>query len=120
MLDLTQYLAGPACTRLLAEMGAEVIKVEAAPFGDPSRAFTPRRNRRAGFFVQQHRGKQSICLDLRSDDGVVELPGCPHDGEPDLLAVLPGPDDGNSADNAEDLVRSTCRSSHGVGRSGSR
>ena len=70
VLDLTQYLAGPACTRMLAEMGAEVIKVEAAPFGDPSRAFTPRRNRRAGFFVQQHRGKQSICLDLRSDEGI--------------------------------------------------
>ena len=69
VLDLTQYLAGPACTRLLAEMGAEVIKVEAAPFGDPSRAFTPRRNRRAGFFVQQHRGKQSICLDLATDEG---------------------------------------------------
>src|SRR3546814_16999919 len=50
-------------------MGAEVIKVEAAPYGDPSRAFTPRRNRRAGFFVQQHRGKQSICLDLSSDEG---------------------------------------------------
>jgi CoA:oxalate CoA-transferase len=70
VLDLTQYLAGPACTRLLAEMGAEVIKVEAAPHGDPSRAFTPRRNRRAGFFVQQHRGKRSICLDLGTDDGV--------------------------------------------------
>ncbi len=70
VLDLTQYLAGPACTRLLAEMGAEVIKVEAAPYGDPSRAFTPRRNRRAGFFVQQHRGKQSICLDLRTDEGI--------------------------------------------------
>ncbi|WP_436794099.1 CaiB/BaiF CoA transferase family protein [Actinospongicola halichondriae] len=70
VLDLTQYLAGPACTRMLAEMGAEVIKVEAAPFGDPSRAFTPRRNRRAGFFVQQHRGKQSVCLDLRSDAGI--------------------------------------------------
>lgn len=70
VLDLTQYLAGPACTRMLAEMGAEVIKVEAAPFGDPSRAFTPRRNRRAGFFVQQHRGKQSLCLDLRSDEGI--------------------------------------------------
>ena len=70
VLDLSQYLAGPACTRLLAEMGAEVIKVEAAPYGDPSRAFTPRRNRRAGFFVQQHRGKQSICLDLHSAVGV--------------------------------------------------
>ncbi len=70
VLDLTQYLAGPACTRMLAEMGAEVVKVEAAPYGDPSRAFAPRRNRRAGFFVQQHRGKQSICLDLRSDEGI--------------------------------------------------
>lgn len=70
VLDLTQYLAGPACTRMLAEMGAEVVKVEAAPYGDPSRAFAPRKNRRAGFFVQQHRGKQSICLDLRSDEGV--------------------------------------------------
>lgn len=69
VLDLSQYLAGPACTRLLAEMGAEVIKVEAAPFGDPSRAFTPRRNRRAGFVVQQHRGKQSVCVDLRTDAG---------------------------------------------------
>ena len=70
VLDLTQYLAGPACTRLLAEMGAEVIKVEAAPYGDPSRAFTPRRNRRAGFFVQQHRGKKSVCLDLHSEAGI--------------------------------------------------
>ena len=70
VLDLSQYLAGPACTRLLAEMGAEVIKVEAAPYGDPGRSFEPRRNRRAGFFVQQHRGKRSVCLDLRSDEGV--------------------------------------------------
>ena len=70
VLDLTQYLAGPACTRMLAEMGADVIKVEAAPYGDPGRAFTPRRNRRAGFFVQQHRGKRSLCLDLRSGEGV--------------------------------------------------
>ena len=70
VLDLTQYLAGPACTRLLAEMGAEVIKVEAAPHGDPSRAFVPRRNRRSGFFVQQHRGKRSLCLDLRNDEGI--------------------------------------------------
>ncbi|HET7721619.1 MAG TPA: CoA transferase [Acidimicrobiales bacterium] len=69
VLDLTQYLAGPACTRLLAELGADVIKVEAAPYGDPSRAFTPRRNRRAGFFVQQHRGKRSVCVDLFTEEG---------------------------------------------------
>lgn len=64
VLDFTQYLAGPSCTRLLAEMGADVIKVEMAPLGDPIRANSPRRNRRSGYFVQQNRGKRSLCLDF--------------------------------------------------------
>ena len=38
VLDFTQYLAGPTATRLMAELGAEIIKVEQAPGGDPSRA----------------------------------------------------------------------------------
>jgi crotonobetainyl-CoA:carnitine CoA-transferase CaiB-like acyl-CoA transferase len=70
VLDFTQYLAGPSCTRLLAEMGADVIKVEMAPLGDPIRANAPRRNRRSGYFVQQNRGKRSLCLDLRSPRSV--------------------------------------------------
>ncbi|MFN0092412.1 MAG: CaiB/BaiF CoA transferase family protein [Acidimicrobiales bacterium] len=70
VLDFTQYLAGPSCTRMLAEMGAEVIKVEMAPFGDPIRAQSPRVNRRSGYFVQQNRGKQSLCVDLRRPEGV--------------------------------------------------
>jgi len=70
VLDLTQYLAGPAVTRLMAEMGAEVIKVEQPPHGDPMRSQGPRRNRRSGFFVQQNRGKKSLCVDLRSGEGV--------------------------------------------------
>lgn len=70
VLDFTQYLAGPACTRLLAEMGADVIKVEVAPSGDPTRKGVPRRNGRAGVFIQQNRGKRSLCVDLRRPEGV--------------------------------------------------
>ena len=70
VLDFTQYLSGPSCTRLMAEMGADVIKVELAPNGDPVRISAPRRNRRSGYFVQQNRGKRSICLDLRQPEAV--------------------------------------------------
>ncbi len=69
VLDFTQYLAGPSSTRLMAELGAEIIKVEQPPYGDPMRAQSPRKNRRSGSFVQQNRGKQSICVDLRSEAG---------------------------------------------------
>ena len=70
VLDFTQYLAGPASTRLLAELGADVIKVEQPPHGDPMRAQAPRRNRRSGSFIQQNRGKRSICVDLSPPEGI--------------------------------------------------
>ncbi|MCB0991640.1 MAG: CoA transferase [Acidimicrobiales bacterium] len=70
VLDFTQYLAGPACTRMLAELGAEVIKVEQPPYGDPNRGGRPRLNRRAGNHIQQNRLKKSLCVDLSTDDGV--------------------------------------------------
>ncbi len=70
VLDFTQYLAGPSSTRLMAELGADVIKVEQPPFGDPMRAQAPRKNRRSGSFVQQNRGKQSLCVDLRKPEGI--------------------------------------------------
>ncbi|MDH3680266.1 MAG: CoA transferase [Acidimicrobiia bacterium] len=70
VLDFTQYLAGPSCTRLMAEIGADVIKVEAAPTGDPTRQRTPAIDGRAGLFVQQNRGKRSLGVDLRHPDGI--------------------------------------------------
>ena len=70
VLDFTQYLAGPSCTRLLAELGADVIKVEHPPDGDPTRALTPTQGGLSGLFVQQNRGKRSVCLDLRRPEGV--------------------------------------------------
>ncbi|MCP4225284.1 MAG: CoA transferase, partial [Actinomycetia bacterium] len=69
VLDFTQYLAGPACTRLMAELGADVIKVEAAPSGDPTRTRLPAIDGRAGLFVQQNRGKRSLAVDLSRPEG---------------------------------------------------
>ena len=70
VLDLTRYLAGPACTRMLVEMGADVIKIEHPPYGDPNRSNRPRINRRAGTHIQQNRGKRSVCLDINTAEGV--------------------------------------------------
>ena len=64
VLDFTQYLAGPTVTRLMAEMGAEIIKVEQAPMGDPARLLPIVKNGRSAYFVQQNRGKKSLCLDF--------------------------------------------------------
>lgn len=70
VLDFTQFVAGPVCTRALAELGAEVIKVELAPSGDQARAFPVRRNGRSGYFIQQNLGKKSVCIDLRQPRGL--------------------------------------------------
>ena len=70
VLDFTQYLAGPSCTRLLVEMGADVIKVEYPPYGDPVRPSPPRRNGRSAYHVQQIRGKRSLSVDLTRPEGV--------------------------------------------------
>lgn len=65
ILDLSRVLAGPLCTRLFAEFGAEVIKIEAAPSGDMVRQFSKLRGERSLYFIQQNLGKKSVCLDLR-------------------------------------------------------
>jgi crotonobetainyl-CoA:carnitine CoA-transferase CaiB-like acyl-CoA transferase len=70
VLDLTRALAGPTCTRMLAEMGAQVIKVESAPAGDMTRQISHIRNPRGLYYVQQNLGKKSLCLDLRDPRGM--------------------------------------------------
>ncbi len=69
VLDFTNVLSGPSATRLLAELGAEVIKVELPPAGDMSRGLPAVRNGRSGYFVQQNRGKRSICVDVKDPRG---------------------------------------------------
>jgi crotonobetainyl-CoA:carnitine CoA-transferase CaiB-like acyl-CoA transferase len=74
VLDFTQHIAGPAATRLLVEMGAEVIKVELAPDGEPSRR-APYIRGRSGYFIQQNRGKKSLCVDVKKPEGFAILKG---------------------------------------------
>jgi len=69
VLDFTQYVAGPTVTKLMAEMGAEIIKIELAPNGDLSRNFPYIRDKRSAYFVQQNRGKKSLCLDIKTAAG---------------------------------------------------
>ncbi len=69
VLDLTRALAGPFCTTLLADLGADVIKVEALPAGDSSRLWGPFDGDCSLYFLSANRNKRSIAVDLRSDEG---------------------------------------------------
>ncbi|MEC9008747.1 MAG: CoA transferase [Planctomycetota bacterium] len=68
VLDLTRVLAGPYCTLLLADLGAEVVKVERPGTGDDARAFGPfLDNGQSAYFASINRGKKSIALDLKDE-----------------------------------------------------
>ena len=69
VLDFTQYLSGPSATRMLAELGADVIKVEYGPTGDPSRSLPFTSDEGSSYYTQQNRGKRSLCIDLSKDEG---------------------------------------------------
>lgn len=78
VVDLTQVLSGPFCTMLLADLGADVVKVE-PPTGDVARGWGPHvrapeegappGGSYGGYFASVNRNKRSICLDLKSGDG---------------------------------------------------
>ena len=70
VLDFTQIVAGPTCTLMMAEMGADVIKVEMTPNGDPARGGPYlSKEGRSGYFVQHNRGKKGICVDIKTPEG---------------------------------------------------
>lgn len=69
VLDLTRVLAGPFCTMMLADLGAEVVKVEVPGVGDDSRGFGPFRNGKSLYYITINRGKKSVALDLKKDEG---------------------------------------------------
>jgi formyl-CoA transferase len=73
IIDLSRVLAGPFCTMLLADMGAEVIKVEIPGKGDDSRTFPPFKKGQGTYFINFNRNKKSIVLDLKNSSDVDKL-----------------------------------------------
>lgn len=69
VVDMTHYLAGPTVTRMMAELGADIVKIEQPPYGDASRTLAVIRQGRSGYFVSQNRGKRSLCLDITDPRG---------------------------------------------------
>ena len=69
VLDLTRVLAGPYCTMVLRDLGAEVIKVELPGKGDDSRGFGPFKEGKSLYFLSLNRDKQSIALNLKTEEG---------------------------------------------------
>jgi CoA:oxalate CoA-transferase len=74
ILDFTQWLAGPQATRLMVDLGAEVIKVELPPKGEHSRniRIVPKDGKDGAipsYFIQHNRGKKSVCVDVKTPEG---------------------------------------------------
>ena len=76
VLDLGQFVAAPTCTRILAELGAEVIKLELAPFGDRGRfsGDKPRdpalkKSSQSTYYFQHNHSKKSLAVDIKQDRG---------------------------------------------------
>ena len=68
ILDLSRVLSGPFCSRMLADMGAEVIKVEST-HGDAMRYYPPFKGKHSAYFTQWNMGKKSVCIDLKKKAG---------------------------------------------------
>ena len=73
VIGLEQYMAGPYCTMLLADAGAEVIKIERPGKGDPRRGIPPFARRgdrkKAGGYMAYNRNKKSLALNVQAEEG---------------------------------------------------
>jgi crotonobetainyl-CoA:carnitine CoA-transferase CaiB-like acyl-CoA transferase len=89
VVDLSQFLPGPMLTVMMADQGAQVIKVEPAA-GDPARAQAPFENGHSVWFANLNRGKTSVVLDLKSEAGKAALRDLIRDSDVFVEGFRPG------------------------------
>jgi CoA:oxalate CoA-transferase len=70
VLDLTRVMSGPFCTAMLADLGADVIKIEMPGFGEEGRHFAPHVNGESAYFALLNRGKRSVTINLKAPEGI--------------------------------------------------
>ncbi len=90
VVDLTRFQAGPICTMLMGDMGAEVIKVEEPGGGDRGRDYEPSIDGISAFFAAYNRNKKSVTLNLRTDKGKELLRGLVRWGDVLVENYRPG------------------------------
>ena len=69
VLDLTRLLPGAFCSQIMADLGADVIKIEQPEGGDYNRAFLPLAKKESGSFLLLNRNKKSVALNLKTEEG---------------------------------------------------
>ena len=90
VVDLTRVLAGPFCTMMLGDMGAEVIKIEEPEHGDEVRGWAPFIDGWSSYFLGVNRNKKSVALDLRAPSSAVALRALVRDADVLVENFKPG------------------------------
>ena len=90
VIDLSRVLAGPFCTMLLGDMGADVIKIEEPSEGDDMRTWGPFIGAWSAYFLGLNRNKRSVALDLKSRDGQAALRALLADADVFVENIKPG------------------------------
>ncbi len=90
VIDLTRYIPGPYCTMLLGDLGADVIKIEEPPLGDPTRVVPPLAGEGSALNAALNRNKRSLLVDLRQAEGAAIVRRLAAEADVFVEALRPG------------------------------
>jgi alpha-methylacyl-CoA racemase len=90
VLEMTRHIPGPYCTMLLGDLGADVVKVEEPPLGDPTRAFPPSLGAESAAYACLNRNKRSIVVDVRRPEGALIVGRLARDADVFVEGFRPG------------------------------